>query len=247
MNQNMNSVPDASSHVTISNTWAVHVELSLKIYIFGRNNSWDEMRRLLAGEMSSQRPARYVVYIFGSYLGSVHLFIRPCYVPADAQLPLAAFIHFSYSVLLALLFLLSFFCFLANVAAASVHLFMSLFSKRNRMHRDVQRTHTGTLVVCATSSAISFCRSFWVASRCLLHFASLVLFSPRFTFSLSSQRDWNDSLSFPVTGRLLECWTNRFTNKSPTSRPVPTHLISAASLWISTTTYRVQAGESYYI
>ena len=73
------------------------------------------MRRLLAGEMSSQRPARYVVYIFGSYLGSVHLFIRPCYVPADAQLPLAAFIHFSYSVLLALLFLLSFFCFLANL------------------------------------------------------------------------------------------------------------------------------------
>ena len=137
--------------------------------------------------------------------------------------------------------------FLFSGKSASVHLFMSLFSKRNRMHRDVQRTHTGTLVVCATSSAISFCRSFWVASRCLLHFASLVLFSPRFTFSLSSQRDWNDSLSFPVTGRLLECWTNRFTNKSPTSRPVPTHLISAASLWISTTTYRVQAGESYYI
>ena len=158
MNQNMNSVPDASSHVTISNTWAVHVELSLKIYIFGRNNSWDEMRRLLAGEMSSQRPARYVVYIFGSYLGSVHLFIRPCYVPADAQLPLAVFIHFSYSVLLALLFLLSFFCFLANLLQ-SISLCLS-FPSGNRMHRDVQRTHTGTLVVCATSSAISFCRSF---------------------------------------------------------------------------------------
>ena len=126
MNQNMNSVPDASSHVTISNTWAVHVELSLKIYIFGRNNSWDEMRRLLAGEMSSQRPARYVVYIFGSYLGSVHLFIRPCYVPADAQLPLAAFIHFSYSVLLALLFLLSFFCVFWQICF-SPSLYVSLF------------------------------------------------------------------------------------------------------------------------